>query len=354
MSSETRVSSRSLVDALPLQRLPLVTLYLTDRCNSRCVTCDYWRHGRTDVTLQSVQRLLPDLRRLHTQTVLLSGGEPLLHPQWQAISELLRANGQRVWLLTAGLALAKHAGRAVGSFEHITVSLDGTDAPSYAAIRGLDAFDKVCEGILAVAGRGRAAGLRVTLQRANFRQLPDFIRLAKELRARSVSFLTVDVDNAHAFARTGDIADQALPAADLADFDRLIEATISGHAADFASGFIEESPAKLRRHLQYFKAVRGLSAHPPVRCNAPEFSAVIDTTGAVHPCFFIPGPADARLPHGSAGALESVLNSRSMAGLRSDIRSAGRAECKTCVCSLWRDPAQMAPAARPASSLAPV
>ena len=26
--------------------LPLVTLYLTERCNSRCVTCDYWRHGR--------------------------------------------------------------------------------------------------------------------------------------------------------------------------------------------------------------------------------------------------------------------------------------------------------------------
>ena len=34
-----------------LEQLPLVTLYLTERCNSRCVTCDYWRHGRKDVTL---------------------------------------------------------------------------------------------------------------------------------------------------------------------------------------------------------------------------------------------------------------------------------------------------------------
>ena len=31
--------------------LSLVTLYLTERCNSRCVTCDYWKHGRRDVTL---------------------------------------------------------------------------------------------------------------------------------------------------------------------------------------------------------------------------------------------------------------------------------------------------------------
>ena len=34
-----------------LARLPLVTLYLSDRCNSRCVSCDYWRHGSADMNL---------------------------------------------------------------------------------------------------------------------------------------------------------------------------------------------------------------------------------------------------------------------------------------------------------------
>ena len=46
----------------PLERLPLVTLYLSERCNSRCVTCDYWRHGRADMSFEAVQQLLPDLR----------------------------------------------------------------------------------------------------------------------------------------------------------------------------------------------------------------------------------------------------------------------------------------------------
>jgi hypothetical protein len=54
--------------------LPLITLYLTERCNSRCVTCDYWRHGRRDVTLESVRRLLPELESLGTRTALISGG----------------------------------------------------------------------------------------------------------------------------------------------------------------------------------------------------------------------------------------------------------------------------------------
>ncbi len=129
-----------------------------------------------DVTLESVERLLPSLAQLHTQVVLLSGGEPLLNPEWGPIAERLRANGQKVWLLTSGLSLAKHAGRAAESFDAITVSLDGTDSQTYAAIRGLDAFDKVCEGIRAAAGNGVPPGIRVTLQRANFRQLPAFLR----------------------------------------------------------------------------------------------------------------------------------------------------------------------------------
>src|SRR5262249_6349669 len=64
-------------EAARLQRLPLVTLYLTERCNSRCVTCDYWRYGADDLSLQGLQQLLPELRRLHTEVALFSGGEPL-------------------------------------------------------------------------------------------------------------------------------------------------------------------------------------------------------------------------------------------------------------------------------------
>ena len=99
--------------------LPLVTLYLTERCNSRCVTCDYWRHGRRDVTLESVQRLLPELEGLGTRTALISGGEPLLNPAWPGIAALLRNAGLELWLLTSGLSLAKHARRAAPLFERV-------------------------------------------------------------------------------------------------------------------------------------------------------------------------------------------------------------------------------------------
>ncbi|HEU5443644.1 MAG TPA: radical SAM protein, partial [Steroidobacteraceae bacterium] len=134
-----------------------MTLYLSERCNSRCITCDYWRHGRAELDLESVRRLLPSLRRLATRTVVLSGGEPLLNRGWADIASLLAGEGLELWLLTSGLSLAKHARRAADLFRTITVSLDGTDAATYAAIRGVDAFDVVCRGIRAAA----QAGVRV-------------------------------------------------------------------------------------------------------------------------------------------------------------------------------------------------
>jgi MoaA/NifB/PqqE/SkfB family radical SAM enzyme len=324
-----------------LNRLPLVTLYLTERCNSRCVTCDYWRHGRADMTFDAVQRLLPNLAQLKTRVVLLSGGEPLLNPEWERIAHALRDSGVKVWLLSSGLSLAKYAQRAAKVFDAITVSLDGTDRQTYQAIRGLDALDKVCEGIRAAATHGVAPGLRVTLQRANFKQLRSFVTMAKQLGARQVSFLAVDVANPHAFGRTdGFTSNLALLPDELPVFDDLLSELERECAADFRSGFIAESPAKLRRMLQYFGALHGKVPYPEVRCNAPEFSAVIGATGRVQPCFFISGPAEASLP-GNGMALDDLsrtLNGERMRALRGYIGAGARAECKTCVCSMWRDP----------------
>jgi MoaA/NifB/PqqE/SkfB family radical SAM enzyme len=325
--------------------LPLATLYLTERCNSRCVTCDYWRHGRAAMSLSAVRRLLPSLHRQGTQVVLLSGGEPLLNPEWQQIATLLRAEGFYPWLLTSGLSLAKHAQAASASFSAITVSLDGADRQTYEQIRGLDALDKVTQGIRAAVACGAPLTVRTTLQRCNYGQMRELVGLALDLRVRQLSFLAVDVANPHAFGRSGiSSAAVALSDEDLPRFEHELALLEREHAAQFESGFIAESPAKLKRILQYFSALRGRATFPAVRCNAPEFSAVITATGAVQPCYFINAPVgttlganDGRRDPVSTDSLADVLNSEAMGALRAAIRAGERAECKTCVCSMWRD-----------------
>lgn len=316
-----------------LTRLPLATLYLTERCNSRCVSCDYWRHGRRDLHIDAVRRLLPSLAELGTDTVLISGGEPLLHAEWAAIAGLLHGQGLKLWLLTSGLSLAKHAGEVAQWFEQVTVSLDGATAASYAHIRGLDAFDAVCAGVRAAVREGLQVGLRVTVQRGNAGELDALVRLAHELGVASISFLAADVSHAEAFGRHGAPADGvALAAEDLPLLAASLDAMLRDHVVDFKNGFIAESPDKLRRIEAHYRARLGLGEPPPVRCNAPEHSAVIEADGGLRPCFFIAGAGGL-----VDGDLVEALNLAPQRRLREAIRVGERPECARCVCAKWFD-----------------
>ena len=102
-------------------------------------------------------------------------------------------------------------------------------------------------------------------------------------------------------------------------------------AADFASEYISESPIKLRRRLQqYFAALLGQGDFFPNDCNAPWVSAVIESDGAVRPCFFQP-------PLGNiyqAGSLASILNSPEALAWRRGLDTHRDAICRRCVCTL--------------------
>lgn len=321
------LSSRALLNFLGdrIHALPLAIVYITDRCNSRCVMCDYWQYGQTFMSLEHARGLAQQLDQLKSRWVLLSGGEPLLHPQWDEIAKELSGGKRRLWLLTAGLALKKYADLAASLCQKITVSLDGATPEIYQAIRGLNAFDEVCTGIRAIVERNNQVSLRCTIQQRNYQQLPELIELAHQLGVRQISFLAVDVLTHVAFARKQEIiSNLALESDDLPVFDRVLADLSVRFADDFESGFIAESPGKLRHIRKYFAALHNLNDFPSVRCNAPRFSAVFTTDGKIQPCFFI--SPDQRLD----------INASTLLSLRHDIRTGQRSECKTCVCSMYR------------------
>ena len=150
-----------------LHTLPLFVLYLTDGCNSRCVMCDIWRSPRRNMSLELVKGIATAFKELHGRWVLLSGGEAMQHPQWPRIAQRFRAEGAYVMLLTNGLLLHKQSAEVAASVDEVIVSLDGGTAATYAAIRGVDAFDLVLDGIQAVRAGGIPVTTRTTLQRAD-------------------------------------------------------------------------------------------------------------------------------------------------------------------------------------------
>lgn len=335
MPTNLRVITNFLSDHIAT--LPLAIIYITDRCNSKCITCDYWRYGQTNMALPVAQKIAAELPSLGAQLILISGGEPLLHPRWSEVVSLLREGVPSIVLLTSGILLPKNIERVKSLCAHTIVSLDGATPETYKHIRGVDGFALVERGVRALVEQGASVSLRCTVQRDNFRELPAIIRLAKTWDVQSVSFLAVDVSTHAAFARQVDFNRQmALMHDDLLQFDRVLDEIEKEFVSEFENGFIAESPAKLRRLCQYFAALIGEDSLPPVRCNAPRWSAVIETDGSLKPCYFLPawGKLDGQ-------SLRDALNDPDAQSLRRAQRNGEREECKRCVCYAYRGASEL-------------
>ena len=320
--------------------LPLVVFYPTSRCNSRCTSCDWWKQsGEGDLSLEEIDAIAGALPGLGTQLVVFSGGEPLLRPEVFEAAAMFRARRLPLHLLTSGVLLERFADRVGQHFARVCVSLDAASERLYEQVRGVAALATVARGIRRLRREAPHIPLtaRATLHRANFREMPRLIEYAHELGLDGISFLPADVSSL-AFGRSAapDARPLALDRDEIRAFEETVERTLTVFREDVDSGFVAESPDKLRRLPQYYRALSGLSggqAFPPVHCNAPWVSVVIEADGSVRPCYF----------HRAIGNIRdtplTTIVTTHLRAFRDALDVGSDPVCRRCVCSLktsWR------------------
>jgi MoaA/NifB/PqqE/SkfB family radical SAM enzyme len=318
--------------------LPLVIFYPTSRCNSRCASCDWWKcSGAGDLALPEIAAVVDRLPALGTKLAVFSGGEPLLRPEVFEAAQLFRQRGITLHLLTSGVLLERCVEDVAEHFARVIVSLDATTEGLYHAIRGVSALTTVERGVARL--RQLAPGIpqtaRATLHRLNFRELPRLIEHARAMGLDGISFLAADVSSqAFGRERLPNPAALALSARDIDEFGTLVEQTIAAYAEDFESGFVAESPEKLRRLPAYYAALAGDAAFPMVACNAPYMSVVVEADGAVRPCFFHAPVGNVR-----ERPLDQIVE-QNLPAFRRTLDLASDPVCTRCVCSMktgWRN-----------------
>jgi MoaA/NifB/PqqE/SkfB family radical SAM enzyme len=300
--------------------------------------CDIWKANKNvqEITPAQLSPHLESIRKLNVKSVLLSGGEPLMHSNLWAFLDLLKPLGVKVMLLSTGLLLEQHAQRICETCNEVIVSLDGS-REVHNRIRGLPhAYETLEAGVAAL--KRESPSFRVTgrcvVQRANYAELPKIVEAARGLGLSQISFLSADVSSS-AFNRPVQWSDEraaeiALDERQVGELKSAIDALIETNRADFDSRFIAEAPAKLRRLPAYYAANLGLGRFPAVRCNAPWVSAVVEADGTVRPCFF----------HNALGnihkhSLATILNGPQARAFRKRLKVDRDPICERCVCSLY-------------------
>ena len=190
------------VDALD-RPLAALRLSVTDRCNLRCHYCmpeaEYvWLPRQSILTFEETSRLVDVFTDLGVDKIRLTGGEPLLRQDLQALVELLASKAalRDLALTTNGILLSNHARalRAAG-LHRITISLDTLKPERFVKLTRFDSHRAVLTGIDAAieAGFDSVKVDTVVMRDVNADELPSLIDYSRRQRieVRFIEYMDV-------------------------------------------------------------------------------------------------------------------------------------------------------------------
>jgi MoaA/NifB/PqqE/SkfB family radical SAM enzyme len=171
---------------------------LTYDCNNGCIFClDSQAHDGEMRDREEIKQQILDGRRKGATRLILSGGEPTIHPQYVDFIKLGRLAGYRkIQTVTNGrlFAYKPFLTRCLDAgLSEITFSVHGPNArihDALVAVKG--AFDQEMEGLRNALADGRPiVNIDVVINRGNVRQLPEMLELFYGMGVKEFDLLQV-------------------------------------------------------------------------------------------------------------------------------------------------------------------
>ena len=247
---------------------------LTYGCNNACAHCynEPGRFAMPSLSLDEWFRVLDTLAEVGVPHVILTGGEPTLHPDLPAIIRYADTLGLIVGMNTNGRSLAHAptmAAIADAGLNHVQITLETYDAAIHDAMVGAPgAFAQTVRGIENALASGVHTITNTTLTRRNQHQAIAIVEFLHAMGLRTFAM------NGMIYAGGGFDDPDAIPAEEMA-------ATLVA---------VRERAEALGMRFLWYTVTDYCQLSPleldlsPKRCNAAEYSICIEPNGDVLPC----------------------------------------------------------------------
>jgi len=164
-------------------------------CNIKCTTCpqNYMKRKKGNLKFSTFKKIYDEVRPPYLN---LSGyGEPLINPDLFKIIKYARQKGSFIKVDTNGMLLTDESikGLLNSGIDIISNSIDGMDKKTYEKIRKGAKFDVVVKNLKKlVKERNKRKSkteihLYLVLQKANYKQFPEFIKFGDSIGVDSIS-----------------------------------------------------------------------------------------------------------------------------------------------------------------------
>ena len=172
---------------------PVVVWNSTKTCNLHCMHCYMQSDGRKykdELTTAEAKQFIDDLAEFHVPVLLLSGGEPLIRPDFFELAEHAAQRGVRPTLSTNGTLITREVAHRIHDIGvgYVGISLDGLEDVNdkFRGVAG--AYQKAMEGIENCVAVGQRVGLRFTINHHNIQELDNIFDFIEEHEINRVCF----------------------------------------------------------------------------------------------------------------------------------------------------------------------
>lgn len=173
----------------------------TCRCNLACHHCRRLEIAEADavrdLTTTQAKSVFDSAAELGTPIIVFSGGEPLMRDDWEELAAHVADRKLPAALATNGTLIDSAMARRIrdASFQRVSVSLDGADAATHDAFRGLNgAFEQAMAGVDQLRRLDQEVQINATIAAHNADQLDALHDLAGKIGAAALHlFLLVPV-----------------------------------------------------------------------------------------------------------------------------------------------------------------
>jgi len=126
-------------------------LYLTNKCNLRCIHC-YMESGtaeENELNTTEWKQLIKDFSSITPHSLVsFSGGESLIRPDFFEIAQFAKTMGHSTFLFSNGTLINEDNIKMLEKYiDGIQISLDGASPAAHDAVRGPGAFEKAVNAI---------------------------------------------------------------------------------------------------------------------------------------------------------------------------------------------------------------
>lgn len=170
----------------------LISWNLTERCNLACAHC-YMNASpipaNGELSESECHRIIDEIADLSPAAMLvLSGGEPLLRPDFLSIAERAASRGLVTVVGTNGTLLTVELARKMYHYGvmGVGISLDSVEPRLHNEFRGMPgAWELALSGVKAAQQGGLQVQIQATVTQANCEQVPELVKMASQLGVKA-------------------------------------------------------------------------------------------------------------------------------------------------------------------------